>query len=54
MLLPKTKLARFGLPPENSATSSPMARASVAVLLIFYTMSAEVIHSRLVAILKTA
>src|ERR1017187_1128194 len=33
MLLPKTKLARFGLPPENSATSSPMARASVAVLL---------------------
>jgi hypothetical protein len=26
----------------------------VAVRLIFYTMSAEVIHSRLVAILKTA
>jgi hypothetical protein len=28
--------------------------ATVRTLLIFYTMSAEVVHSRLVAILKTA
>jgi hypothetical protein len=32
----------------------PMRRDVKSLKLIFYTMSAEVIHSRLVAILKTA